>query len=568
MFRARIALLGGLWSSYQLYGTCSTGNGLQGRLSPHWYPDGDQCPGTSSISSSHWDLWSSRFPTQRVRIISFYICMTFADRMLYRLGEATDHFAQTEVEQMDIALKEAEAQNKASGDGSRDASGSGQLVSMMDMLSNVPGAGDLSRQAQNLQAQSDAQERATAVQGERPPQNIPGTNIDPMKTAAQIYPILEFRDKVVKIINATIEKIPGLEALVEKITETLTLFVLSLLSPYIRPIIEAVSKQLKAGSGEVIDASGKHQYEPWTDPHCSDPTHSLLSKDHFSNILNEPAGQVASAILQYVAPRVIYAWQHPDIPLEQVLDDVIRVFHHPALRNQNCELQRNMFSTVEGWAHSRPDGGSNLNVLLSSNSVRNGRNHTTDPSQQSQTHSHGGLPSSVGNFFGSGSQSKTSDGPWQQIGKMREMTDGPSFIDSRPPDRPELDYSVQSDQQVPQQYTYGQPSHAPNQAQGQPYGLSSPPDLYGGRPYGTTLPHDRYEGRSQYMTSDPDSSGGQPPFHMASAPEQMPGGYVQQPPNYAYGEAPPYNYDPNNPRPPQTYGSGGPPGQYYGGGSY
>lgn len=90
--------------------------------------------------------------------------------------------------------------------------------------------------------------------------------------------ILEFRDKVVKLVNVTIEKIPGLEALVEKISEILTLFVLSLLAPYIRPIINAVSAQLKAGSGGVIDASGEHQYEPWTDPHCSDPTRTCFSE--------------------------------------------------------------------------------------------------------------------------------------------------------------------------------------------------------------------------------------------------------------------------------------------------
>lgn len=193
---------------------------------------------------------------------------------------------------------------------------------MTGLLSQVPGAGDLAREAQDLQAQSDAQQRASASTGaatsfQGPPgsvggpagPNIPGTNIDPMKTAAQIYPILVFRDKVVRAISATVEKIPGLEALVEKITDTLTLFILGLLAPFIRPIINAVSAQLKSGSSGVIDASGRHQYEPWTDPYCSDPTHSLLSKDHFSNILNEPAGQVASVILQYVAPRVIYAWE-------------------------------------------------------------------------------------------------------------------------------------------------------------------------------------------------------------------------------------------------------------------
>lgn len=81
-------------------------------------------------------------------------------------------------------------------------------------------------------------------------------------------------------------KIPGLEALVEKISETLTVFVLSLLAPIIRPIIEAVSKSLKAGSSTVVDASQKQQFETWNVPTSTDPTHSMLSKDHFTNYLN------------------------------------------------------------------------------------------------------------------------------------------------------------------------------------------------------------------------------------------------------------------------------------------
>jgi hypothetical protein len=85
---------------------------------------------------------------------------------------------------------------------------------------------------------------------------VPGMspNFDPVKTVKQIYPILQFRDKVVKAINATIAKIPGLEALVQKISETLSLFILSLLAPFIRPIIEAVSASLKAGSSTVLEA--------------------------------------------------------------------------------------------------------------------------------------------------------------------------------------------------------------------------------------------------------------------------------------------------------------------------
>jgi hypothetical protein len=353
------------------------------------------------------------------------------------LGEATDHFAQTEVEQMDLALQDAQAQSNPSGVKQRGFGQSEQLSTMASLLSQVPGSGGLSQQAAILQAQSDAQEHLISTSrdcrvdlptsatspppytyssssGALPPGSVPGGNhtfeappgtaggppgpgipglspdFDPMKTAAQIYPILEFRDKVVKLVSATIEKIPGLEALVEKITERLTLFVLSLLAPFIRPIINAVTAQLKAGSSTVVNASGNHQYEPWTDPHCTDPTHSLLSKDHFSNILNAPAGQVASCILQYVAPRVLYAWEHPDIPVEQVFNDIARVFHHPASRDPRCELHQSMFDVVQRWAHSQPNQGAHLNDILGSESVRNGKNHILSVDEG---HSHGGLPS-------------------------------------------------------------------------------------------------------------------------------------------------------------------------------
>jgi hypothetical protein len=59
---------------------------------------------------------------------------------------------------------------------------------------------------------------------------------------------------------------------------------------------------LKDGSSGVISASAHSQLEPWTNSHCTDPTHSMLSKDHFTNVLNSCAGRIAATILQYVVP--------------------------------------------------------------------------------------------------------------------------------------------------------------------------------------------------------------------------------------------------------------------------
>ncbi|KAF2198893.1 Het-C-domain-containing protein [Delitschia confertaspora ATCC 74209] len=340
------------------------------------------------------------------------------------LGEATDHFTQTEIDQMNTALADALTSNTKGGPGS----GSNSFSALTDALGKVPGTGQLIKEAQDLQASSDAQAAANTHSYSRggyddqynntradphqqqpmsfdappgsiggpPGPNIPGTSVDPSTIIPKIYPILEFRDKVVRSISAIVSKIPGLEKLIETITERVTLFVLSLLAPFVQPIIKAASQQLKLGSSAVIDASGHHQYEPWTDPNCTDPTHSLLSKDHFSNILNEPAGQVASAILQYVAPRIVYAWDHPDVPVDQVLDDVTRVFHHPAVRDHTCELHRNMFDAVKTWVDSRPDRGHSLDHILSSESVRAGKNHS---GHNDHTHGQGGYGAAgLGNF--------------------------------------------------------------------------------------------------------------------------------------------------------------------------
>lgn len=140
--------------------------------------------------------------------------------------------------------------------------------------SQPPQSHNIPQQAPPSQSQEKPPQTSTADEGK-----VDG-NIDPAKLVQQIYPILAFRDKVVRAISGVIEKIPGLEALVERIVETLTVFILSLLAPIVRPILNIMSKTLKTGSEGVIASNGKHQFDVWTDPTSSDPyvpSHSLSS---------------------------------------------------------------------------------------------------------------------------------------------------------------------------------------------------------------------------------------------------------------------------------------------------
>lgn len=237
------------------------------------------------------------------------------------IGEANDHFTQSEVDEVDVALKNAQsARNAGSSTGERglfDGAGSGDFISL---LSKVPDLGTgFASEARDLKAASEAQQRDNEqrARADGNPNVVPGMSpdFDPVKTAKRIYPILVFRDKIVKAISRGIAKVPGLEKLLEHISETLTAFVLGLLAPFIRPIINSVTKVLKDGSSGVISASSKSQLEPWENNRCSDPTHSMLSKDHFTNVLNSCAGRVAATILQYAVPYVIRSYAFLTFPL-------------------------------------------------------------------------------------------------------------------------------------------------------------------------------------------------------------------------------------------------------------
>ena len=510
------------------------------------------------------------------------------------LGEANDHVTQSEVDEMQSALNTASANGKRTGGGP-----SSEISGLTSLLEKLPGTGGLIQEAVSLQAASDQQAAATSGGGTGGARGFddgdsrswnPANNnfinpsasnyTDPQTIITKIYPILEFRDKVVRAINGVISKIPGLESLIDKITEKVTLFVMGLLAPYITPLIEAASQQLKQGSSTVVDASANHQYEVWTNDRCSDPTHSLLSKDHFSNILNGPAGQVAVSIVQYVAPRVIYAWDHPDVNDQQVLDDVLRIFHHPAIRDRNCEIHNTMFSVVENWARSYKG---NLDHDLSSESVRAGRNHTGGVNPHlGGGHAHGAPVNMAA--FGQGGQQQQQGG-WGQKGDVHTSSTS-SPVPQSHATHPAPPVHTSSD-------TFpGSGYHSTHPSQQQGYNQTPPPQqqIYGGgynqhsqqqppAPAGF-VPNDNYAYPSAYQ------QGYEMPYDQHQPPtQQQQGGWGPPPPGPPPGQG---GWGGSPPGPPpgqwgQQGGYGGPPpqqfdeygrplppqgGGYYGGGGY
>ncbi|TGZ83472.1 Het-C-domain-containing protein [Ascodesmis nigricans] len=281
------------------------------------------------------------------------------------LGEVSDKAMQSELEQLEQTIDETshkEGDNKSF------------LKELMSQL-NIGGEKELEQKADELEAKS--QEKKESNEQE---QQQWGLGPDADGYAQELYPYLEFHDQIMRAVSNAMEKV-GLAAVAEKLGEAASLFVFSLIAPYLLPLLQQVKTELQTGSTEVIESSRSAQHIVFHDDSCSDPTHSMLSKDHFTNVLNEPAGKIASAVLKFTVPKIMEAWDDDSVDVNRVCDEIIGgVFHHPAFRDGSdgrpgVECREAMFAVVENWWNEQGDHQDYLREALSREGVREGKNH-------------------------------------------------------------------------------------------------------------------------------------------------------------------------------------------------
>lgn len=287
------------------------------------------------------------------------------------MGEAGDHLSQASVSDL----------NKAIGDAQRDpAAGNSTLRSLLFQLPGADSDGSLSRDM-------DSVENMRAGQ----PGGADPNTMSPQELYQTMWKVLQFRDNVMKKIENTIDKIPGLGSLVEKITNSINVFVFTTLEPYLKPVLSNATSALSSGSQAVIDSHD--QYEVFNDPNASDPTHSFLSKDHFALILNEPAGQIAKIIVEYTVLRVVKAWDDTSMHPQQVTEDVIQCMFHPDFGNGRSEIQGKMLQHMRTWIDSTGRDKQEILRRLGKEAVRSGGNKRIGDTSTDTGHSHGSLPS-------------------------------------------------------------------------------------------------------------------------------------------------------------------------------
>ncbi|KAK8043639.1 heterokaryon incompatibility protein het-C domain-containing protein [Apiospora rasikravindrae] len=250
-----------------------------------------------------------------------------------------------------------------------------------DLLNKIPDGilgGDKKGEMQNIQDNAANSQMQNAQVSPRDPEEFTRYVQDIFK---QIMPALEFHDDLMKTIGEMIEKIPILPKILEQLEEQMSVWVFSIMAPFVVPVLKQVKNELRTGSHEIIESSEAEQHIVFDDDRSSDPTHSMLSKDHFSNILNEVAGKTASKVVAWATPQIMELWDDEGRNPDEVITNIIfGVMHHPAQRDQANgpirEGRQIMFDSVRQWWDEMDDGARDeLRRKLSREGVKNGENH-------------------------------------------------------------------------------------------------------------------------------------------------------------------------------------------------
>lgn len=311
-------------------------------------------------------------------------------------GEVSDKLTQNEIDELEGTLQQSQNTDTS------------LLRNLLDKIPDGLFGGDDKKSKMD-----DIQQNASAAQVEQmsvSPRDPEEYTLYVQQVFRQVMPAIEFHDEILQSVTEAIEKIPILPQIVEQLEEQLSVFVFSVIAPFVVPVINQVKNELRTGSDEIIQSSENEQLIVFNDDESTDPTHSMLSKDHFSNILNEVAGKTASKVVAWTVPQIMEAIDDEGADIDRVCSRIIYgVLHHPAQRDQGEDGAREgreiMFRSVEEWWNDMPENAKDeYRNKLSRNGVKNGENHKEGVHDTGHGHGCSGKLS-MHKQFGGGDQS-------------------------------------------------------------------------------------------------------------------------------------------------------------------
>ncbi|KAK5637293.1 hypothetical protein RRF57_013005 [Xylaria bambusicola] len=168
-----------------------------------------------------------------------------------------------------------------------------------------------------------------------------------------IEPIFYLHDRISKWMQESAQESGeiGVSESRSQLSEETNQLVFQFLTVMIESAVKELRNAVKAAKEKVDEEAAKSSaaavYQAGSS--ASDPSHSDLSKDHFSNVLNQVAGLLATVTTNWTTQRVVKCWDDPAIDADKTIDQILSILHHPAFPKRKTEIQQYMFEEVEKW---------------------------------------------------------------------------------------------------------------------------------------------------------------------------------------------------------------------------
>jgi hypothetical protein len=196
-------------------------------------------------------------------------------------GEVSDKLTQNEIDELQGTLQQSRNSDTSI------------LESLLDKIPDgLFGGGDKKQQVHDIKNNANTAQLQNMQVSPREPEEYTRYI---QQIFQQIMPAIQLHDDILQGISEAIEKIPILPKIIEQLEEQLSIFVFSVIAPFVVPVINQIKNELRTGSAEIIQSSKNEQHIVFNDDRCSDPTHSMLSKDHFSNVCISDIGDLKVA---------------------------------------------------------------------------------------------------------------------------------------------------------------------------------------------------------------------------------------------------------------------------------
>jgi hypothetical protein len=184
-------------------------------------------------------------------------------------GVVSDKLIQSEIEDLEGTLKQSSNSDTS------------LLRELLDKIPDGLLGGDEKSKVDDLQSNAQAAQMQNLQVSPREPEEF---TVYIRNAFNQVMPAIRFHDELLMNISKAIEKIPVLPKLIEQLEDQMSIFVFSVIAPFVVPLIDQIKNELATGASEIINSSKNEQLNVFEDDNCTDPTHSMLSKDHFTNV--------------------------------------------------------------------------------------------------------------------------------------------------------------------------------------------------------------------------------------------------------------------------------------------